>query len=511
MRQILLSVLLALGLAAPAGATPRDDMTALIAAGDVEAVRAALSDPDRAVQRQHFAAFQTSRPDAGKLSEALLAADPGDPRAMTARGWYLMARGWALRGTGYARTVYADGLAQMEAMHGEAWALALAALDADPTLVPASDLVLQLARTTGHRRTIPAELDRVMQIWPNRQSLLLAVFGMTPAWGGPPGWGPEACEAYAERIADVEGYTPEVCTLDILWAANYRDADRAPYADRLIASDHPILEGARLAWATSWRMPDAEARVVLEGATGDLTLSQARILDAVRGEGGSPGGGPAYQKALKVQLPRLRAEADFDPGNSYAVLVYIDALIEASVAEGRRVPRDEIEARYGMLFKLAPYDSGAWARYGVLLQDSLDFQRIELSELDAIRGYMENAVYYTNHDSSQLAFLDGFNRIAWDALDRRNLDAIDATGTTAFPKEAYEASVICPTIRAVRLLQAICEADPAAGGCPPPGGNALPWDEQMARAEKRDACVAERTADLRDLLYTPVAVPLPGD
>ncbi len=509
MRRTTLIALIAMCLAPMGLATPRDDMTALIRAGNAEAVLAALDTSDLAAQRQSFAAFQTSQPDAGTVSAALIEAYPDDPRAMTARGWHLVARGWALRGTGYARTVYADGLAQMEALHGEAWALALAAVEADPALVPASDLVLQLARTTGNRRAIPAELDRVMQIAPNRQSLLLAVFGMTPAWGGPPGWGADACEAHAARIADVEGYTAEVCTLDMLWAANYGERDRAPYAERLMASDHPMLEGARLAWATSWRMTDAEARAVLEAAKGDLTLSQARMLDAVRGEGGVGNDGPAYRKALKTQLPRLRAEADFDPGNSYAVQVYVDALIAASVAEGQRVPRDEINARFASLFELAPYDGDAWARYGFILQDRLDFQRIELSELDAIRGYMENAVHYTNHDPSQLAFLDGFNRMAWEALDRRNLDAIDATGETAFSKKDYETSVICPTIRAVRLLQAICGADPAAGGCPQPG-SPLPWDEQMARAEKRNACEAERTADLEDLLYSPVAVALPG-
>ena len=73
----------------PLRADTTDRVTALIRAGDSAGVLAALADPDPATQRRAFAAFQTSRADADRLSAAMLAAHPDDPRAMLARGWHL--------------------------------------------------------------------------------------------------------------------------------------------------------------------------------------------------------------------------------------------------------------------------------------------------------------------------------------------------------------------------------------------------------------------------------------
>ena len=134
---------------------------------------------------------------------------------------------------------------RMQDMHYRAFALARGALEADPGLFPASDLVLSLARTTGQRDLIALELDRAMAIWPNRQSLILSVAGMTPNWGGPAGWGPRACARYAARIADMPDYTAQFCEVDIRFAAPYPRADRVRANDRLADLDHPALDPAR--------------------------------------------------------------------------------------------------------------------------------------------------------------------------------------------------------------------------------------------------------------------------
>jgi hypothetical protein len=494
-----------------AAADTRAEVTALIRAGDRDAVMAALANRDRAEQRAAFAAFQTARADVARMTEALLDAHPDDPRAMAARGWHLQSLGWAMRGQNVIRHTYPPALARMDEFHGEGYALAQAALAADPALFPASDLLLSLSRTTGNRDIIPAELDRAMALWPNRQSMILAIGGMTPNWGGPEGWGYETCARYAARIADVPGYTEEICQVDILFAAPYPANYQRGVYDLIPALDHPILDEARFARAMSGMVPADDAIATLEGflATGELGLTGAGVLDDLRGQAMPIIGGPAVAQVFDGALQRQRDQADFNPGDGDALRRYTDALGIQTELRGTRFPRDEIVARYAARFAVAPYDGETWARYGELMASGVDWNALDPDGIAEVRAIFQNGVYYTNHSSRNLRALDHFNRTVWQWLDQHMMDPQAPTNPTTMPDDQFDAQIVCPTVRSIRLLTAVCEEGQGQLACPHPDDPSDPAFRLFDRAAARGACSAEFNDPVEALAYdlTPVEVP----
>ncbi|MGQ0567598.1 MAG: hypothetical protein ACT4OK_21385 [Gemmobacter sp.] len=512
MRRLAALALCAATMIAPAcQADTRDDVTALIRAGDQAAILSALSNPDRAEQRAAFGAFQTARADAGRVSAALLAAHPDDPRAMAARGWHLQAMGWAMRGQSFIRHTYPDALRQMDALHAEGFALAQAAVAADPALFPASDLLLSLARTTGHRDLIPDEMDRAMAVWPNRQTMILAIGGMTPNWGGPQGWGFAACARYAALIRDVPGYTAAVCEVDILFAAPYPATYQQGAYDLIPGLDHPILDDARFARAMSGMVPPAEAIAVLDTflSTGKLGLTGADVLDNLRGQAMPIVGGPAVAQVLDSALDRVRGQIDFNPADSDALRRYIDALGIQTELRGTPFPRDELIARFAALFALAPYGGDTWARYGELMAAGLDWQDLNPDRAEAVRHIYQNGVYYTNHSPDNVRALDHFNRTVWNWFEQ-GPNRRFATDDTAAGRERFDRLVICPTVRSIRVLTAVCEGGPGRIACPRPDDPADEAHVLLTRAEERGACTAERTAPVESLAYDPAPADVPG-
>lgn len=511
-RFIAIACLCLLALPLPAQAAPsRDQVFAMILAGDDAALRAALSAEDPAAQRAAFSAFVTPHPAVADASAALLRDHPGDAGAMVARAWHLYALGWTIRGSGMNETVNPDALVRMDALHAEAMALADAAVAARPEMVAASDLILALAPTLGADGRIPRELDRIMALTPTRQSLQLAANGMAPRWGGPRGWADDACDRWAAVVADVPDYTPEVCALDMLFSAWGDRDDKALAWERLAGLDHAILDPARIDQAMSGLMPTAEAVAVLERALdeGKLMMWQANRLDGLKGEVVDPGRlGPAERAVLPKELAHWRAEADFNPASSYALEIYVRALGADGRENGADWPADEIDRRYAMVFELAPYDFETWLSYGELRRSYLDLDEAKLEAIEAARLYYINGVVAANHSAYALWALEGFNRDVWARLDKRNLDAMDATGAPAFAKDEFDRAVVCPAVRSIRLMQAVCEA---RGGrsCPKPGDPTSPWPEMLERAAKRKACEVELTAEPGALVYDMQDIALP--
>ena len=509
---LLLSALLTLAPPAIADAA-RDADFALVLAGDEAPILQALSATDPQAQRAAFGAFATAHPKAGEVSAALLAAHPDDPRAMVARGWYLQALGQTRRGAAAIRSVNPKALEEMLALHEQAMQLALVATDKAPDMVAASDLVIVLARTLGEGPRVPDEVARIMALHPTRQTLLVASVTLAPRWGGWPGWSDAACDNWAAKVSDVADYTPEVCALDMLFSAWGSSDDRELARAQLATTIHPVLEPARIDLAmTGLDGTDASVAVLQRALdAGTLTLWQARKLDDFRGQSPMPGSlGPAEAAVLPRELARLRAEMDFNPGNSGLLEFYMAALYSDMRENGTPWPKEEVENRYAMVFQLAPYDFDSWMRYGQMQSDMLHLDSASLDEVDAVRAYFINGVVTANHSAYALSGLEWFNRMVWTQLDKRNLDAMDTTGEPAFAKDDYDRAVVCPEIRTIRLMQAACAAEGDRSVCPQPTDPMNPWDDLLARAEKRQACGSDLAADPSELLYQTMPVPLPG-
>jgi hypothetical protein len=466
---------------------------------------------DPLVQRETFETFVTARPGIAAATEALLAAHPRDARAMAARGWVLAATGWAMRGTETIDAVPPEGPARMNALHAEALDLAQAAIAADPGLLPASDLLLALAPTTGRRDLVVPEFERVMAIYPSRHSQRLAAVADAPQWGGSGAWADRACETWADRIKDRADDTVRICKLDMIFAGGGRAAPEDRHA--VAGTTHPILARARNSVADSGLIADDQKWALLEAAAedGSNSLMNARALDEHNGTALGEDG--RVTRATAVRLVADSREAlDRSPADRIALAYLMMALPVDTRANGAPWPQDEIDRRFADVFALVPYDSSPSLRYRALKQSFTDLGTAGLEEIEANRAYLIHGVVASNHTVIGLWYLDGYNRGVWQVLEKRHLDAIDATGAPAFDKAAFDAAVVCPTVRAIRLMEAACAVNPAGAGCPSPDVdlNPSPWPELLECAKKRGACETELTAPLKALRYAPVPVDRPG-
>ena len=219
-------------------------------------------------------------------------------------------------------------------------------------------------------------------------------------------------------------------------------------------------------------------------------------------------GGPAVAGVIDGDVVRLRALADFNPADGTAMRRYIDALGVQSDLRRTPFPRDEIIAR----FAVAPCDGDTWARYGDLMASGMDWHKLDRAKVAAVRRNYQNGVFYTNHSTGNLRALDGFNRTTWAWLEqqRRNPAADTAdTDDTALAGDPFDAMVVCPTIRAIRVHAAVCQDRPGQVACPRPDDPSDPAYGLIAQAEKRRACAAALQAPVRMLAYQPVPVDLP--
>lgn len=283
----------------------------------MQKIRDRLSAPNVKDQRSAFGAFQTPDPIVGDLSERMLAETPEDPKAMTTRGWYLYAAGWAFRGSSYGHSTYPEGAAKMRALHEEAAALVDAALKADPTLLPASDLTMLLSMTLGTNNRVPDEFARIMAINPTCQSLYVAAAAYAPQWGGLTEFGYEACDVWASKLPDMQDFTPLLCRIDLTFTASYNVDEETLNSWLALPMDHPIMDNVQLTAARRLELTEAEAIAIFNGLNGDKRLGLRDYETWDRLESADPmKAGPRTIAALPGVIANLRFTADFDPGDS---------------------------------------------------------------------------------------------------------------------------------------------------------------------------------------------------
>jgi hypothetical protein len=252
----------------------------------------------------------------------------------------------------------------------------------------------------------------------------------------------------------------------------------------------------------------ADLYKVMDG-TGLLQVQDYRRWDTI--EQGSMGDlGPRASRALPAELDRMRQEVDFDPGDGLALMGYLRMLDFLPADDPARPSMAEIQGRFGQLFAIAPYDSGAWVQFAWYSELATSKDTMSLADADRLRGYYENAVAYSNHDRQVLHFLDNFNQQVWKAMDKRNQDAFDISGAPEFAAEDYNRSVVCPAIRTIRLIRDICPEGSKTQRCNIFPEGADPHPAMLERAERRQTCTDELVADPADLAYSPMPVDIPA-
>ncbi len=457
---------------------------------------------DQNLQRTLFTPFGVTDPRVAAFTADWLAREPDSPYALTARVWYLRAMGWAMRGTALPRFTWPAAMDQMAEMHGAGMEMALRARELAPDLVAASDAVIRMGQTFGMADLAAEELARIMDIAPNYGSLLRAANSLSPKWGGSVDAVARACEDYATLLPDVEGYTVDICLVEMFIAAPVDGAARDWAWDMLTRlPDHPNLIAARTEKAVENRGSPPERLAALEAffANGGTWTTAAMHLDIERSASGEP-----FEKAFPAAVERAFAQATedllYDPGDPELVRTYFD-LID-SLPIGKRPDQAMQLSVLRNLLAVAPYNPTAWMQMATLQSAGLP-----VAETSVLAPAVANAVSYSNHQTTVLAEMTGLYAMAYanGTADAR-LAAIRSE-TYTFPA-AFDTDVSCPYTRLVRLLEEACRIqDIPAGECRNAGAALPEMLDSVNEIAARGACVAERTAPIEALVFEPMDAP----
>ena len=527
-------LILATLLAAPsAQADPVETLLDAAHAADYARVEAQIVDaPDRTAQRDLVWALAATDPDTVAFTKAWVAAQPDNPTALTVRAWSLYWSAAQIRGDRVWRHTWRPLLEEADRMTGEALALAEEATRLDPRFLPASDAVIVLNVISGQGEAALAELERIMALDPNRHSLVLAASNLTPSWGGSVELMQALCSHFAGQVDDVPDYTPDLCLAQSILRGQVW-GEMKDWAIVVVEpqADKAFLEREVMALARDHVLPLnaialLRARLEAEGRPSVYPIL-APNKDLLR-MGDLPDK-PGFATALEQDIAKASLAADRDPGNPSALadlaeLFRIeDLFIEGQVlntfdpteaereanakqlADLRLRRATDLDLRARRLIDLAPRNTAAieFASKHVRASgnDPLALDRWALSAL-------MNATIYAKYQEQQAG------KVVLEAKSRyQALREGMAAGTApAYSDADLDEVYLCPYIRAVRIVDAICaEAERGVEACLLDSVWSAPSESGLKQTlysdiSHRGACKAELEASVQDLPYDLVAL-----
>lgn len=497
----------------PAPATPDPTPEALrawIHAGDRASVARALaasgvegSEAQRR-QRQLYGVFSEVHPAVIAFARDWAEDEPSTAAALTARGWSLHSLGWTFRGEGPARTVHPQAMEAFIAAHSKGLRLMQEAVRLEPALLAASDGIVKMSYTIGQSALIAPEVARIMEIVPNRFTLTLAGAGSAPNWGGSLNAMEQVCQTHAAKVTDRPGYDAEVCLVDGLMQSGAMTFDEIRKMSKSIAaSDNPLI--------LEWQNRDADiqgetaadklAHLDRLKAERPLSYLEANIYDQMSAQLAAITGEERpleFPAAVARKAGNARDYADRNPGDWRGAERLLRARMEDRDVNGTKMDHDEFRSRAVASLEINPFNAEAWNHIGIT---KLTAGGDEAAAILAAEPYFINAAVYSNHASEQLKMLGGVKL----ALVFRTM----ANGAKPADPQRWQEGILCPMVRQLRLMEAVCQAEGKAfSDCA-----GLPWDAAAVRAQIAELtsaglCQTEAETPLERLAYSPVQVSL---
>lgn len=514
--QLIRLVFIALALCGPAFATTTPDaLREMVMAGDIAAVEAAISEAveqdtathaDPASQRDLFLVFQVTHPDIGAFTAKWLHDAPTSAYAMTARAWYLYNLGFANRGFDTMRSTFSGGLDIMFEQHSEALSLFSAATEANPKLLAASDGILGASRTVSAKENIPKELERIMALYPTRGSLMRVMFSVSPQWGGSREQVNLVCDRYAPKIVSIKDYTPEVCMVDAVFYADFRD-EQARHTAYLALQhlDQPILDDARLAAAMDGRGPVEQRLAVFEKTKAKRPLtpeevSRWRLVFDAANDLPRTHEDPTYAKAVADNIDAMRRAADQDPLNSIKVIDFIRQVGELSSTNSIPYDRADVEQRLQTLLRDVPHSWRAWQEYALFESLGPDY------DLKKANQFFQNSIFYSNYSreavEEALEYTSYMSNRRWHGIAKISNSAIAAPQLAELDRLG-----LCPMVAFERLATELCRMENKSSvECFSMDSFKSPRAELKEDIKARGVCQTEANVPLETLLKGPVSV-----
>lgn len=528
MFRLLAVILFCLAAVVPAFADPLDDLFSAAQTGDMaraEAILAAAETPQ--LRRDMMWMLGGSHPDLRDFTRDWAEAQPDNPAALTARAWSMYQAGFLVRGERIRRHTYPPLLEEAQGRFLEALALAKKATELDPRFLPASDAVILINRSAGRGEDAIAELERIMALEPNRHSLVMTAAALPAQWGGSVELMEALCSYFAPQVADVPDYTPDICLAQAILRGGVW-GERNDWAITVVApqADKPFLEREVMALARENRLPTNAITLLRTRLEAEGRMSVYPILapnkDLLRiGDLPDKAG---FATALDQDIAAASLAADRDPGNpktlaELAKLFEIEDLfvegqvlnnpnpteaereaIKRKLAELRMWRTTDLDVRSRRLIDLAPRSAAAldFAAKHVLgpNNDPMEADRWALSALT-------NASIYANYQEIQVGQVVLEAKARYATLRER----MSAGTAPAYSEALLDEVYLCPYVRAVRIVDAICaEHERGVETCLLDSVLVAPSESGLKRTlyaevTDRGACKVEREAPVEDLLY----------
>lgn len=412
-------------------------------------------------------------------------------------------------------------------MYREALSLAEHATRLDPTFLPASDAVILISVVTGRGEASLIELERIMALDPNRHSLVLTASNLTPQWGGSIELMQALCSYFAPQVADVPDYNPDICLAQAVLRGHVW-GEMKDWAITVVEpqADQPFLEREVMALAREYQLPLNAVALLRTRLEAEGRMSVYPILapnkDLLRS--GDLPDKAGFATALDQDIATATLAADRDPGNpktlvELANLYKIEDLfvegqvlrnpnpteaerkeIASQLADLRSWRTTDLDVRSRRLVDLTPRSAAAldFAAKHVLGPgtDPLETDRWALSALT-------NAAIYANYQEIQVGQIVLEAKARYAALRER----IAAGTAPAYSDEKLDEVYLCPYVRAVRIVDAICaEHERGVETCLLDSVWVAPSESGLkntlfSEVTDRGACQVEREASVEDLLY----------
>ncbi|MCC6204540.1 MAG: hypothetical protein IT533_06080, partial [Hyphomicrobiales bacterium] len=452
-----------------------------------------------------FRHFTKLRPETFELVDEWLKSHPDSPYAHTAKAWVDYSVSWQIRGERTARETYPAALSKFDELQQEAREHAELAYRNRPRLIAASDAVIKLAMTRRQTQRRDLVLREVMATDANAGTLERAVATVVRGWGGTWEEGAAMCDTYAQRVPDAVPNAATRCKLPLargfkeqwdwmnetLATGNYPDFDYLrldfiliPEASRDVAEiAYRVLSDEK--YDLSRHTTDYDVLALKYGLPlMTETISRRRHAKAERELEQSP----FSLAVLKMLGEPLLTSAEGDDGQ-----------LTISVLE-RPTPQQVLDyARRAV--QASPYSPDAWTDLHTFMAQDGKITNVSLSE-----PYRVNAIVYDNHSPARLSDYMLQKLFEYDAFQRVKAGTLPTESMSMFDGIEEADDLICPVVRANRLLEGVCDALYRPGCDLDPGmESAVAMLEEKAKAE--DICLKERTRPLAELAFAPMPLP----
>ncbi|KIC07699.1 hypothetical protein RA19_23265 [Leisingera sp. ANG-M1] len=415
--------------------------------------------------RALFSIFAVTHPDVISFVEGWRDAHPGSPYAKVAQAWVYYRAGWIVRGQKPARRTHPEAMEKHYLLHHDSLELALEAYESNPKLIPASDAIILLGNTGGNRQKSFDVFDQTMQDAPNWGTIERAFTFTHPGYGGSYEMGQAICEHYAPMAEHERNNLTRYCQIAFLVQRNPVNEWPKLALSLLDEESDPSLGQLEFIARLNNHPQSREDAEYLRGYSdehGFDTLRRARYYDDYVAK--RHGFAPKYHEMLELEKTRAEDALAHDP--------YSPELLDILSQRSTHVTRTENgwsyspvqnspspEQELDLLLRrvvIAPYNPEQWDRLASAMETRSRLSHREGADLIRWDDLYGNAVYYSQHAPEYLeTFLrkkvtqlmlirkvreEGVKFNGWD-IALLNIDETD--------------DIICPIIRAGRLLEAV--------------------------------------------------------